>query len=146
MNVSEIMAAVVQMVRPEDNLGTVARVMKKFDIGCVLVGSNHGVVGIVTDRDLVLRGLSAGDEACSMSVAEVMTPDPMFCTTDDTVRQAAIIMQHNLVRRLPVLNADRTVAGIVSLGDICCNTPSNLAGQLIAELSRPRKHSLAEAG
>lgn len=146
MNVGEIMAGVVQMVKPEDDLATVARVMKKFDVGCVLVGSEKRVVGIVTDRDLVIRGLCAGPEASTMSVAEIMTADPMFCTVDDTVKQAAMIMEHNLVRRLPVLNADRTVAGLVSLGDICRHAPSNLAGVLITELSKPSKHSLAEAG
>ena len=145
MMVSECMAGIVQMVRPEADLATAARVMKKFNIGCVLVGLEAHVVGIVTDRDLVTRGLCAGAEAATMSVAEVMTPDPMYCTPDDTVNQAATIMRHNLVRRLPVLNADRTLAGIVSVGDICRHIPSSMAGQLIEKLSRPRNHSLTAA-
>ena len=79
-----------------------------------------------------------------MSVAEIMTPDPMFCTVDDTVKQAAVIMEQNLIRRLPVLNPDRTLAGIVSLGNICCHAPANLAGELIEALSAPSGHCLAE--
>lgn len=145
MQVTEIMAGAVQIVEPDDDLATAARIMRDFDIGCLLVGSDSRVVGIVTDRDLVIRGLAAGPEAATTSVAEVMTRDPMFCSVNDTVRQAAMIMEHNQVRRLPVLNADRTMAGIVSLGDICTHSPRTLAGELIEEVSRPTHHELLES-
>jgi len=145
MNVTEIMASAVQLVKPDDNLVAAAKLMKEFDIGCLLVASESRVVGIVTDRDLVLRGLSSSNDVSEISVAEVMTPDPMFCTVDDTVRQVARIMEDSQIRRLPVLNADRTVAGIVSLGDVCTHTPHNIAGELIEEVSRPAHHELAES-
>lgn len=144
MNVKEIMASVVHMVQPEDDLATAAGMMKEFDIGCVVVGSEDGLVGIVTDRDLVIRGLAAGADAASMSVAEVMTRDPMFCSVDDTVRQAAMIMEHNQVRRLPVLDADRKVVGVVSLGDICTHAPMNLSAELIESVSKPAHHEIVE--
>lgn len=145
MNVKEIMSSAVQMVAPETDLVTAARVMKEFDIGCLLVGANSCVAGIVTDRDMVVRGIACGNHVSDLTVAEAMTRDPMFCMADDTVMQAARIMEDNQVRRLPVLNADRTVAGIVSLGDICTHAPKNLAGELIEEISKPAHHELVEA-
>lgn len=144
MNVTEIMASVAQVLEPDENLVTAARVMKEFDIGCVLVGSEGCVAGMVTDRDIVLRGVSSGNSLSEMTVAEIMSRDPTFCSVDDTVQQAARIMADNQVRRLPVLNADRTLAGIVSLGDICTHAPHNLSGELIDELSRPLHRELAE--
>lgn len=145
MNVTETMSSAVQMVGPETDLVTAARLMKEFDIGCLLVGTNDCVAGIVTDRDFVLRGMTTGGDIGDLTVAEVMTRDPMFCMVDDTVAQAARIMEDSQVRRLPVLRADRTVVGIVSLGDICTHAPRNLAGELIEVVSRPAHHDLVEA-
>lgn len=146
MNVTEIMASAVQILEPGESLVTAAGIMKEFDIGCVLVGSNGHLAGIVTDRDFVLRGIAVGNHVSDMTIAEVMTRDPMFCSVDDTVLQAARIMKDNQVRRLPVLNADRTVAGIVSLGDICTHAPHNVAGELIETVSTPEHHDLVETG
>lgn len=145
MKVTEIMSSAVQMVEPETDLVAAANLMRKFDIGSLLVGSNGCVAGIVTDRDMVLRGMATGNHVTDLTVAEVMTRDPMFCMVDDTVVQAARIMEDSQVRRLPVLNPDRSVAGIVSLGDICTHTPRNLAGELIEEVSKPAHHDLVEA-
>lgn len=144
MNVTEIMASAVQMLEPDANLVQTAEVMKEFDIGCVLVGSAGRVAGIVTDRDIVLRAVAGGNHLSEMTVAEIMTRDPTFCSVDDTVQQAARIMADDQIRRLPVLNTDRTLAGILTLGDICTHTPHNLAGTLISEVSRPVHHELAE--
>lgn len=142
MIVTEIMSSAARMVGPETDLLTAARLMKAYDIGCLLVGANRCVAGIVTDRDMVLRGMTTGNHVSDLTVAEVMTRDPMFCMLDDTVMQAARIMADNQVRRLPVLNADRSLAGIVSLGDICTHSPRNLAGELIEEVSKPLRHEL----
>lgn len=146
MNVTQIMATAVHMLNPGESLVTAARSMREADIGCVLVGSNGHLAGIVTDRDIVLRGIAKGNHASDMTVAEVMTRDPMFCSVDDTVLQAARIMKDNQVRRLPVLNAERTVVGIVSLGDICTHAPQNVAGELIETISTPERHDLFEVG
>jgi CBS domain-containing protein len=140
MKVSEIMASAVQMLDPGENVMKAARVMKEFNIGCVLVGSEGHVAGIVTDRDIVLRGVAMEEDISEMTLAEIMTWDPMFCSVDDTIRQAARIMQDYQIRRLPVLAANRTVVGIVSLGDICSHVPANLAGELFDSLSGRTDH------
>ena len=92
--------------------------------------------GILTDRDLVVRGIASGIDPSTISVVEIMTRDPMFCSVDDSVRRAARSMQDSQVRRLPVLTHDRTVAGIVSLGDICNHSSSQVSGTLIQTLSQ----------
>ena len=144
MNVTEIMAGSVQMLEPGEPLTSAARIMKEYDVGCVLVGCEGRVAGIVTDRDIVLRAVAGDNDIAELTLVEIMSRDPAFCSVDDTVLQAARIMIDNQVRRLPVLDGDRAVAGIVSLGDICTHAPPNLAGELIAEVSRPLHHELAE--
>lgn len=76
--------------------------------------------------------------------SEVMTPKLVFCREDDTVKQAAAIMERKQVRRLPVLGFDRRLVGIVSTGDISTHAPHELAGELIEEVSRPEHRNLAE--
>ena len=89
------------------------------------------------------RGLATGAPLDCMTAADVMTPDPVSCRLDDTVNQAAFIMEKNQVRRLPVLDDDIHLAGIVSLGDISRHTRHQLAGELIEEVSKPVHRELA---
>ena len=126
MKVAAVMSSPVQMVDPETDLVTAAGLMKEFNIGCLLVGSSGHLAGVVTDRDIVLRAVTSGNHYADITVAEVMTRDPMFCVADDDIVQAARIMQECHVRRLPVLGADRTVVGIVSWSDLCTNPPGNI--------------------
>ncbi|MGB5487956.1 MAG: CBS domain-containing protein [Lysobacterales bacterium] len=145
MKVSEIMANIVQNVGWEDSLTTVARIMKEHDIGCVTVGTSDKLDGILTDRDIVCRGLAIGAPLDCMTAADVMTPDPVTCRVDDTINQAVFIMKKHRVRRLPVVDNDDRVAGIVSLGDISRHSRRQLAGELIEEVSKPAHRDLATA-
>ena len=137
MKVNEIMANIVQIVGWEEPLQKIARIMREHDIGCVLVGSKDRVDGILTDRDICCRGLATGAPLDCMTAADVMTADPVTCRVDDTVNQAAFIMEKNQVRRLPVLDTDNHLVGIVSLGDISRHARHELAGELIEEVSKP---------
>lgn len=145
MKVSEIMANIVQNVGWEDSLTTVARIMKENDIGCVTVGTSDKLDGILTDRDIVCRGLAIGAPLDCMTAADVMTPDPVTCRVDDTINQAVFIMKKHRVRRLPIVDKDDRVAGIVSLGDISRHSRRQLAGELIEEVSKPAHRDLATA-
>lgn len=145
MKVSEIMANIVQNVGWEDSLTTVARIMKEHDIGCVTVGTSDKLDGILTDRDIVCRGLAIGAPLDCMTAADVMTPDPVTCRVDDTINQAVFIMKKHRVRRLPVVDNDDRLAGIVSLGDISRHSRRQLAGELIEEVSKPAHRDLATA-
>jgi CBS domain-containing protein len=143
MKVSEIMANIVHSVGWEDSLTTIARIMKEHDIGCVTVGTEDKLDGIVTDRDIVCRGLAIGAPLDCMSAADVMTPEPVTCRVDDTVNQAAFIMEKHQVRRLPVMDDSNRLAGIVSLGDISRHSRRQLAGELIEKVSIPAHRDLA---
>jgi CBS domain-containing protein len=145
MKVSEIMANYVQNVGWEDSLTTIARIMKDHDIGCVTVGTSDKLDGILTDRDIVCRGLAIGAPLDCMTAADVMTPDPVTCRVDDTINQAAFIMKKHRIRRLPVVDDDNHLVGIVSLGDISIHSRHQLAGELIEEVSRPAHKDLATA-
>lgn len=143
MKVSEIMANIVHSVGWEDSLTTIARIMKDHDIGCVTVGTVDKLDGIVTDRDIVCRGLAIGAPLDCMTAADVMTPEPVTCRLDDTVNQAAFIMEKHQVRRLPVMDDSNHLAGIVSLGDISRHSRRQLAGELIEKVSIPAHRDLA---
>jgi len=142
MKVSEIMANIVEVVGWEESLTTVAQIMRDHDIGCVTVGSGDKLDGILTDRDIVCKGLAIGAPLDCMTAADVMTPDPVTCRPDDTLNQAAYIMEEHEVRRLPVLDDDDRLAGIVSLGDISRHGRRELAGRLIKKLSVPAHREL----
>lgn len=141
MNVAEVMVSSVNLLGADANLLTAARMMKRFDIGCVLIGSDGHLAGILTDRDIVLRGVATGEELDTVTMAEIMTPDPMFCWARDSIEQAIRIMHDSQVRRLPVLNEDRTVAGIVSISDICKHVSHRKAGELIDAIASPPKYA-----
>ena len=137
MFVRDIMTSAVRMVTPDTDLVAAARIMEDTGIGCLLAAEDGHMAGIVTDRDLVTRGVTAASPPSDITVAEVMTRDPMYCSVDDTMWQAARIMQDNEVRRLPVLGRNRAVAGVLSLGDICRHAPPDMAGALIKALCEP---------
>ena len=145
MNVREIMASIVQKVNPEDSLYKAARIMKEYDIGCVLVADDGSLLGVITDRDLVLRGLANPAALSGTTIADVMTPEPVCCSVDDTVNQAAAIMEVHRIRRLPVLDFHRKLCGIVTLGEICTHAPHDVSGELIEEVSWPGHSCLAES-
>ena len=144
MNVSEIMASVVQTVDRNQSLSKVAKIMKEYDIGCVVVGAQGRMEGLITDRDIVCRAVAGGRPMDGLKAGDVMTAKPAWCRQDDTVKQAAVIMEEKQVRRLPVLGYDDHLVGIVSMGDICTHAPHELAGELIGEVSRPEHRDLAE--
>ena len=144
MNVSEIMASIVQIVGGDQPLDKVAMLMKDYDIGCVAVGCKDRLDGVITDRDIVCRAVAGGKPLKGMTAADVMTRNPVTCRDDDTVRQAAAIMERSQIRRLPVLDYEGRLVGMVSMGDISTNAPHELAGELAEEVSRPEHRHLAE--
>jgi CBS domain-containing protein len=146
MNVSEIMANVVQKLPPDASLMSAARLMRDYDIGCVLVFEDQQVLGIVTDRDLAVRATTQTGGIGKVSVGEVMSRNPVCCRIDDTIKQAASIMGAHQVRRLPVLDFEGRLAGIVSVGDICNHAAADLSAGLIGQVSERQHPLMAETG
>ncbi len=119
--VSDIMTRCVEVVTPDDTLRHAARRMDELDVGAMPVCRGAELVGIVTDRDITVRATAVGlapGEAC---VRDVMTPRPLTCAPQQTVGEAAALMGEIAVRRLPVVDDDGTLVGIVSLGDLAAH-------------------------
>ena len=116
MDVRDVMTRDPRTVSPDDSIQVAAQIMKDEDTGVVPIVENGRPVGIVTDRDIVIRAVAAGG-ACDRPVREIATRDLVFVKPGDSTRDAEKIMSQRQVRRLPVVENDRLV-GIVSIGDI----------------------------
>jgi CBS domain-containing protein len=116
MNVRDVMTSNPRTVSPGDSIQVAARIMKEEDTGVVPVVDNGRPVGILTDRDIVIRAVADGGP-CDRPVREIATTELVFVKPDTSTREAEKIMSQRQIRRLPVVENDRLV-GIVSLGDI----------------------------
>jgi len=138
MQVKEIMTKNFEMVNSTDSLIEAAKMMKSLNVGVLPVMEGNKIVGLLTDRDIVIRALAEDKDANSIAVKDVMSPEIARCTSEDNVEDAANIMKENKVRRLLVLDNDNTPVGIVSLGDIAAKSQSEqLAGQTLEAVSQP---------
>jgi CBS domain-containing protein len=118
MQISEMMSRDVVIVSPSDSLQKVAQKMAEIDSGIMPVGENDRLVGIITDRDIVLRAVAKGKPPGKSTARDVMSPDIKYCYEDETLEDAARNMSTLQVKRLPVLNREKRLVGIVSLGDL----------------------------
>ena len=118
MQVHNVMTREVDLVAPSTPLVAAARTMRDRDVGCLPVGEGDRLVGMVTDRDLVVRALAEGMQVHAATVRDVMSAEVLFCFEDQTVEEASGIMAENQVRRLPVLDRRDRLVGIVSLSDL----------------------------
>ena len=130
MFVREVMTSDVVIASPEDTLQRAAEMMADIDAGVLPVGENDRLVGILTDRDITVRAVAAGKEPTECKVRDVMSPDLKYIYDDESVEDAARNMTSLQVRRLPVLNRDKRLVGIVSLGDLALKRKSNAADAL----------------
>ena len=118
MKVSEIMSPQVESTRPDAPLQQAAETMRAFDVGSLPVCQQDRLVGMITDRDIVVRSVCEGHDPESDHVGDVMTPEVICCYEDEDVGVAAQRMKDHQIRRLPVLNRDKRLVGILSLGDL----------------------------
>ena len=139
MRVSEIMTCGVECVRPTDDLARAAERMKKLNVGSLPVcGDNDKLVGMITDRDITIRGTAEALPPRLGKVQDVMTPDVKYCFEDQDASEAAGLMEQNQIRRLVVLNRDKRLVGIVSLGDLAVKTADDrLSGAALEQVSEP---------
>ena len=138
MNVKEIMTGHFETIQYDALLPAAARKMRDLNVGVLPIEEEGRVVGLVTDRDIVIRGLAEDRDPSSTAVRDIMTSELVCCSEDDTVEQAVRIMEDNQVRRLVVCNRDGTPIGIVSLGDIAVKTrQEQLAGEALEMISEP---------
>ena len=136
MKVNEVMTRDVKLVSPEQSICDAAKTMAECDAGALPVGEGDRLVGVITDRDIAIRAV-AEDKGPDTPVAEVMTPQVLYCFEDESIDHVAQNMGEQQVRRLPVLNRDKRLVGIVSLGDLSRNAKPNTAGKAVAAISQP---------
>jgi CBS domain-containing protein len=138
MRVKDVMTENPQVVRPQASLKEAAEIMKSLDVGVVPVCENDRLVGMVTDRDIVVRAEAEGLSPSAM-VNQAMTSGVTFCLEEDDLDSAAKLMEEKQIRRLPVLNAQHRLVGIVSLGDLAVSGDQQTAGEVLERVSEPAK-------
>ena len=139
MKVKDAMHQGAKWVAPATPVQELARMMKEHDIGALPVGENDKLIGMVTDRDIVLRGLANGKDASKLTAREVMTPTIVWCRDDEDLDDATRIMESKQIRRLPVIDKNKRMVGMLSLGDICHAGKSKLSGEVLQAVSAHHK-------
>lgn len=136
MNVSQIMSTDVRMIGPQETLQHAAQLMEQLDVGALPVCDGRRLLGMVTDRDITVRGTPAGMAPADACVSDVMSPGAEWCTEDQDAEEVMRLMGEAQVRRLPVINAQREVVGIVSLGDLATRQSGHV-DRAVREISTP---------
>ena len=138
MKIKEVMTRAVETVRPDQSIQEAAAKMKSLDVGPMPVTEGDRLVGMLTDRDIVIRAVADGRDARTTKVRDAMTTDVVSCREDDDVKDAAQKMKERQIRRLVVVDGAQKVCGIVSLGDIAVDTHNDkMSGDVLEQVSRP---------
>ncbi len=139
MKVKDIMTKTVVFVNPTSTVADAARLMQQHNVGSIPVCDQNGVVGIITDRDIVVRNVAVGNNPQSTAVKDVMTSHVVTANPEMDIKDASELMSKQQVRRLPVVD-NNTLVGIVALGDIAADTRFDMeASEALSEISRPAK-------
>ena len=135
MLVQDAMSREVRTVSPETSIKEAARIMAAADIGALPVAAGDRLAGMVTDRDIAVRGVAIG-KGPECTVGEVMTHDVLYCHEDEDLGLIAMNMAETQVRRLPVVDVDKRLVGIISLADIA-DARAAEAGEALEGITRP---------
>lgn len=135
MQIREIMTPDVEVVRPDDTLRTAAKMMADYDVGALPIGENDRLVGMITDRDIAVRGVAQGRDPEKSAVRDAMSNRVLYCFEDEDTAEVARKMGEQQVRRLPVLNRDKRLVGIVSLGDLAIGGAKTEGQEALADIS-----------
>ena len=135
MKVRDAMHKGVEWVEPGTTVKALAQRMREHDIGAIPIGENDRLVGMVTDRDIVVRGVSEEADCSSLTARDVMTKDVVYCRDLEEVEDAVRIMEQKEIRRLPVLDEKKRMVGMLSLGDVSHSTSHEVTGEVTAAVS-----------
>ena len=124
-----------EYVAPNAKLQFIAKKMRDYDVGSIPVCEGGKIVGMVTDRDIAVRALANGKDVSKLEAKDVMSKDVVFCRDNEEAEDAIRIMEDNRIRRLPVLNDAKRLAGMVSLGDISHALSQELTGEVTRAVS-----------
>ena len=134
MRVSEAMTRDVRVANPDQTIREAAQMMAELDAGALPVGEQDRLVGMITDRDIAVRAVAHG-KSPDTRVRDVMTDDVKYCFDDDDVEDVARNMADIQVRRLPVVNRDKRLVGIVAIADIAASEEPEVVGEAVSGIS-----------
>ena len=137
MKVQDCMTRKVSMIAPNQTIREAAQLMSEIDAGALPVGESDRLVGMITDRDIAVRAV-AQDKNADTPVREIMSRDVMYCFEDESVEHVAQNMGEIQLRRLPVMNRNRRLVGIVTIGDLACSSDgaTKVVGKALGDISR----------
>ena len=137
MKISDTMTREVTVTNPEHTISQAAQMMARCDAGAIPVGENDRLVGVITDRDIAIRAVAKGLPPDTF-VREVMSKEVLYCYEDEDAAEVARVMGEQQVRRLPVLNRDKRLVGIISLGDVSrADGETEKSGAALKEITQP---------
>jgi CBS domain-containing protein len=137
MDIKDVMTTDVSFVEPTTPILEIARKMRDHDIGSTPVVEDERLVGMVTDRDIVVRIIAEGGDVRTKTARDAMSPRVLYCFADESVEAVLENMGDQQIRRLPVVNRDKRLVGVVSLGDLALSGKSKAAGEALQEISQP---------
>ena len=138
--IRDVMTKDVTTVPPDARLSDVARIMRDEDIGSVPVAKGSELLGMVTDRDIVIRAVADGDGIEQRTASDVMTAGVQCCREDQNVGDVLKDMGDQQIRRLPVVDAEQRLIGIVSIGDLSREAKPQQVGKSLEDISKPTGH------
>lgn len=137
MQIKDLMSRDVELIGPAMMINEASRLMRDDDVGVLPVAKDDRLVGVLTDRDIVVRAVAEGKNPALTPVSEAMSEQVLYCFDDQSAEEVAENMGSNRIRRLPVLNRDKRLVGIVSLGDISVRGSTDRAGEALGQISEP---------
>lgn len=136
-SVSQAMTRGVRTISPADSLMLAAQAMQELNVGSLPVCDGSGLMGIVTDRDIVTRAVAQGRSLDDTTVSDVMSQNVQWCFEDQSIDEVAGRMAHVQIRRLPVLDRDRHLVGMFTLGDMATKAHDKTAARTLESISEP---------
>ncbi|MBT2324847.1 CBS domain-containing protein [Variovorax paradoxus] len=137
--VHELMTRGVRSMAPGDSIALAAQTMEELDVGVLPVCDGKKLVGVVTDRDIAVRGVARGIPLQESPVKQIMSADLCWCYADDSVDDALGKMSEAQIRRLPVVDHDKRLVGMLSLGDVAAKGQTTTTGQPLGSISEPAR-------
>lgn len=147
MKLKDIMTSNVEVVSPNETLQDAARKMHERDIGFLPVCEGDRLIGVLTDRDIIIRAVAEGMESRAIVGRDLVTSPAIYCFDDQSTDEAAKLMHDNQIRRLVILRrGDKRLVGVVSLGDLAINVDDKLSGEVLQSISEPESINRPEPG
>jgi CBS domain-containing protein len=136
MRVSDAMTTAVRIAKPQQSICEAAQMMAEMDAGVLPVGDGDRLVGMLTDRDIAIRAVALGKSPQTL-VQDIMSKEVLYCFADEDLDDVVQNMADVKVRRMPVLNREKRMVGILSLGDVALVDDPDVTGEALSEISEP---------